>query len=506
MRSLPAPALLFAFALVLAAPARAADESVALGMRGEQLALEERCGEALALLRRARELDPKDARAAFVAGQCQIRLTRYAEAIEPLEEARRLDPELAPEATLYLGIAYFHSDDLDAAERELEAAVEALPNHAEARLYRGLVLLERADAARAVAELEAAADVDPVVDPVATYYAGMAWHMARERERAEKALQHVIRSAPETRWAREAERALEQSRARYERRRFFGSVTAGMEFDDNVVLRGTGVLLPSDISDERDGRGSFFVRGGTEFLRNADWAVGALVSYYGANQIDLTDFDTQFPRVSGWVDRALGEQTYLRVSPDFGYGWVGYDDYLMNFGGTMSLHRDWDEGGSGRFFFRGERRDYRFQIFTLAQERDGESYVGGYDHTYRLSHRTLLRGGLAGDHFDSETGEYTYSAPIAWLGATQQLPAQIVFDLRFRYSHQSYHNGSAFSPSGKRRRDDVYWIDAAIERPISQRLKMSLRYRYENDDSNVDVFNYDRNIVGGFFTVDFDNP
>ena len=44
---------------------------------------------------------------------------------------------------------------------------------------------------------------------------------------------------------------------------------------------------------------------------------------------------------------------------------------------------------------------------------------------------------------------------------------------------------------------------AALERPITEHVKISVRYRHENDISNVDVFDYDRNIVGGFLTLEF---
>jgi hypothetical protein len=34
-------------------------------------------------------------------------------------------------------------------------------------------------------------------------------------------------------------------------------------------------------------------------------------------------------------------------------------------------------------------------------------------------------------------------------------------------------------------------------------VKVSVRYRHEHNISNVAVFDYDRNIVGGFLTLEF---
>ena len=39
-----------------------------------------------------------------------------------------------------------------------------------------------------------------------------------------------------------------------------------------------------------------------------------------------------------------------------------------------------------------------------------------------------------------------------------------------------------------------------LERPITERLTASLRYDYLRNFSNVDVFDYDRHLVGGYLT------
>lgn len=504
MRSIPFLLVTVLFTLVLhGSLARAADEAQVLRLKAEQLAAEQRCDEALAVVRRARVLDARDARAALLEGQCAIRLRSYPEAIAPLEDARRLEPGLA-EATLYLGIANFHQGDLDAADRELAEAVRLLPESAEAQLYRGLVLLERAENAQAAAALERAADLDPgAVDPAASYFAGRAWEAARERERAEQALGRVIATAPGTEWAQAAERALEGSEARYRRFRPWARATGGIVYDDNVVLRGSGVLLPGDISDEDDWGGIWDIQGGAELFRNADWAVGALAGYYGRAYADLSRFDTHFPSATAWIDRYLDEKTYLRLKGDFGYAWVDYEPYLIVPTGTLSLHRDWGKAGSGRFFGYYQWRDYRFDLSYAQQNRDGQDFGGGYDHSYSAGSHTVLHGGAVINRYDAQIGEYDHMGYGGWFGFLQDLPLELILDARVRYVYQDYDKRSFFSGFTKRRRDHVVYVDAALERPITEHVTVSARYRYENNDSNVGVFNYDRNIVGGFVTLEF---
>ena len=49
-------------------------------------------------------------------------------------------------------------------------------------------------------------------------------------------------------------------------------------------------------------------------------------------------------------------------------------------------------------------------------------------------------------------------------------------------------------------------MEAVLERPLTDHVKVSVRYRHEDDVSNVNVFDYDRNIVGGFLTLEFGSP
>lgn len=496
--------IVFSLVLALASGiAEAADEAQVLRLKAEQLAAQERCEEALDVVRRARSLDAGDARTALLEGQCAIRLRRYAEAIAPLEDARRLDAGLA-EAALYLGVAHFHRGDLDAAERELAEAARLLPQSAEAQLYQGMVLLERAENARAAAALERAADLDPgAVDPAASYFAGRAWQAARERERAEQALGRVIAAAPGSEWAKQAERALERAASPYRPRRPWVRAIGGIAYDDNVVLRGGGVALPGEISDEKDWGGVWDLQGGVELFRNADWAVGALAGYFGRAYADLDQFDTHFPSVTAWVDRSVDERMYLRLKGDFGYAWVDREPYLILPGGTLALHRDWGEAGSGRFFGYYQWRDYRFDLSYEEQNRDGQDFGGGYDHSYTAGPRTVLRGGAVINRYDSEVGEYTHTGFGGWLGIVQNLPLELILDVRARYVYQHYDDRSFFSGFRTRRRDHVVYVDAALERPITDHLKVSVRYRHEDDFSNVEVFDYDRNIVGGFLTLEF---
>lgn len=499
-------ALVFLLALAFPAVSLAAGESAVLLLRAEQLAADDRCDEALPVVREARGLGPDSARAALLEGQCAMRLQRYADAIRPLEGARRMDPALAAEATLQLGIAHYQLENDPAAERELEAAAAQLPSRAEVHLYQGLLLLKQGEATQAAAALEQARSLDPGFDPATSYFAGRAWQVAKQREQAERALERVIDEHPGTAWADEAERALEHARSRFRRRTVWGRLTAGMEYDSNVILRGANVVLPTNISDEEDGRGVWVAESGVELFRTDVWAAGVLGRYYGNSHVELADFNAHYPGASLWVDRLLSENSYLRLQPDFGYGWVDGDDFLLAAGGTAALHHTYEQAGQGRFAFRFQRLDYKFSIMGDPKlDRDGYSYSGGYDHEWIPVDGTLLYGSVGAHHYDSERGEYDLVGPAFRFGARQELPAEFSVEASFAYAHDFYLNRSNFTgpPPSTRREDDIFRVSAALENQLTENLRLSLVYNYHNNESNVPFFDYDRHIVGGYVTLEF---
>jgi tetratricopeptide (TPR) repeat protein len=494
------------------APAQAADEAKVLRLRAKQMTAEGRCAEALPVLERAHDIDPTDVGVLVLQGRCRIDQGDYRAAMAPLQEARRLEPDNG-DAALFLGVAAFHAGNLSTASPALDDATRLMPDNAQAHLYYGLVLLERAEGAEAATSLERASTLDPSFDPVSTYFAGRAWEAARQRERAEKALEQVIDQAPGTPWAAEAERALNEGVVRLPG---WVSLSGGFEYNTNVILQGNGVVPAPGISDESDWAGVWSLDTGTEIFRTPEWAGGIALSYFANAYGDLHDFDTQYPSVYAWLDRALNDKNFLRLTADTGYAWVGYDPFLFPIGTTLGLHTDFEKIGSGHTYFRWDRNDYKFPVITLdqpvgtppsARNQDGNWYLGGYDHRYNVNDSLAIRGGGSIGHYDSNL-EFTHTAYQAWIGARQELPCDLVFDGFFSYVRGNYANSSTFRdpvsglfPSDDRR-DNLFQVGAVLDHYITDRLVISARYRYVNNESNTRVYDYDQHVIGGFLTFE----
>ncbi len=522
---------------VLAAFRASADDLSALRARAESLAASGRCEEALEVVAKAGA--PDDAKLALLSGQCQIRLKRYAEAEASLERARALDPSL-PNVDLSLGIARYHAGDFDGAREAFAAARAKGETSAELDLYDGLLLLQRADTRDAATALDRARLADPGVEPVASFYSGLAWSSLDDRSQARASLNRVIEEAPGTPWAEAAQRALKDIDNRSPRKWLRMSV--GAEYDTNVALLGYGVVLPQGISHQGDVRAVWWADAGAEVLRTENWAGGVRAHYYGNAQGTLHEFNEEYPGAGFWVDHRVDDRTNLRLEYDYGYAWVGgADPYLSGNTTTFSLLHNWGDAGTTVVSTQAVWNNYFFPRQQVpvqgspgancmigcapvgvntqqALDADGFGATTGFDHAIAFGwNGTIVNGGYNYQFYNSEGSEWKYTGHELHLGVHTNLPFAVRLYVVGSYTYRPFENPSVFPNSSARtlgqlqntayrlngfnRRDNAYQVEVGLERKITDWLSVSVRYNYLDNDSNTDVYRYTRQIVGGYLTL-----
>ncbi len=499
--------------LTLPSLALAADEASVLRARAAKLATAGDCAAALPLVEQARAIDPAgDDAAALMTGRCLISQEKFAEAKPVLERAVAHDAN-SGEALLALGVAKYHLGEKDAARADLERARALLPNSPEAELYLGMILLEEEKPAAAVTRLDRSRGLHgDTFEPVSNYYAALAQAETGDEKRAEDSLRRVQQMAPGTIWAERAGEALAQAESRRHAAvagpARWVTLQAGLDYDSNISLRSTQIRRAEDVTDDDDGRAWWGADAGAELFRKNGWGGGVGGAYTGSQPFKADDFDQHFISTSLWLDREIGSRSLLRISPEGGYAWFDGEEFLRFVGIRPELRHDFGDAGLGTLYARYAYNDFLYEeidedLQVSRVNRDGHDVLFGYDHQIMVGDSTMLRGGVFGRDYTAEGSDYDFTGGGGWLGVRQVLPWRLILDLTGSAEYDNYENVSVFAGGGEgaEREDLVGAAGAVLTRPITEWLSVSARYQYLNNDSNTQIFNYDRHIAGVFVTI-----
>jgi hypothetical protein len=194
------------------------------------------------------------------------------------------------------------------------------------------------------------------------------------------------------------------------------------------------------------------------------------------------------------------------------------DAYLQL--GTLRPNLYWDFGerfGVTRVFFEAEWHDYLDQDlvgFQKALDRDAVVLGAGLEHFRELpgldgslgrvgarySNTDTDADGLAGDPFALD-GDYDNDTAELWARVELPLFFDFELDVLGGVAFEEYENNSliALATEGKffhKRSDTVGSLALALSRPLHRRVELELSWRGIWRDSNVEAFDYDRQIYG----------
>ncbi|MCR9094977.1 MAG: tetratricopeptide repeat protein [bacterium] len=517
-----------------------------------------RCEQAAA---RLRGISGLESRAALLAGQCQIRTGLYPEALSSLDRIRGADDlsrEQVGDVELYRGVALYHLERYTEAAAALDSARGLTSEEAQLQLYTGLLFLRDGDNDRAAPALEAASRLEPrLTEPVASYYAGLAWQGSSERERARNAFQRVVDLDGDGPWGKEAAKLLEST----ELFPYYVRGRVGVEYDDNVLLRGsvteTGAAI-LDIAGEKDWRGVWDIDGGVRLWQAEDGQTdaGLTAGYSGNAHVDLDGLDTHFIRTGAYLSRRLGARTVAQARYQFGYAHVkNENDYLFEHLGQLSLTHTWQKNGTTFVFADVVSDDLRFRNREVtnsagggagnacgvalapgeigcspagveernARDRDGIGYGAAVEHRYLvplpnglddLFEELEIGGGYRFGYYDSEGDEWQHFANTLSAILEVELPLDFSVLTRGSYTRRDFDNPSTFPDaetagleyalSNDDREENEWIFSGEVVKGITDNFSASVAYQYLDNDSNRDAYNYDRHIVGGYLNFRFD--
>lgn len=507
---------------------------------------------------RLQSIEGQAGRAGLLGGQCLILKGRYPEALSSLDGVRGR-PDLAAaevgDVELYRGVALYHLERYVEAGSALTAAEGLSSQPAELALYRGLIALRTGDGERAAPDLEAAALLSPALtEPVASYYAGLAWQGIAQRAKARAAFERVIAiDGEDGAWGRQARELLGVT----DPHPIFARASVGFEYDDNVILRGGATEFASPDSpstrDGDDGRAVWSIDGGIQLVDVGAFGAGLTAGYSGNAHFDLADFDTHYPRVGAYALGRIDPQTTAQVRYEFGAAWVDDDPFLRTQLAEAALSHDWERAGTTVVLADLVWNDLRFPTRDVldgpgavggdcagvgtdvprcgppgldegrARDRDGTGVGGALEHRALLpipeSLRVLLEevrlgGGYRYRYFVSQGSEWKHMSHVFSAALELELPLAFRLATRASYELRDFANPSTFADrevfdeqyalSSQDRREHEASVRVELAKDLNERLSIATRWSYLDNESNRRVYDYSRHIVGAYLEYRFD--
>ncbi|MFT5444819.1 MAG: tetratricopeptide (TPR) repeat protein [Myxococcota bacterium] len=492
-------------------------------VRVSHLASTGRCEEAV---NAAEAMPSRDAATELLVGKCSVKAQDYTGALAALDRASNLDPSLVG-VGLYRGMSLYHLEDYDEARIALANARVEGEEVALLEFYNGLLLLRNDRPRESALAFERAAARSPErVEPMASYYAALAWQSLDEQEPLNSAIDRVTNQESQGPWAEEAERLMDAQADRHRggqrKLQRWASIKAGAEYDSNVVLRGGDAPLPSDIDNDNDWRGVWSLVLGSELLQKDRWTLGAMASYSGSAHDDLDQFDQHYVAATGWVDHEFRPTTRGRVRLDFGYGVVNDDPFLFNLNLAFIGEERWGRFGTTTCTLGSQFNDFRYDInldsgptYGSRVDQDGIGLDAGCDHEIPVAVFEPLEptfyGGYRFSNYFAEGVEWKHRAHTVHLGLRAVLPLEVDLDVRAAYVRRDFRQASHFavetegeeSNEGPDHKENAVQVNVELAKELTDHIVLSGRYKFVDNGSNQAAFDYEQHVGGMYLEYKF---
>jgi tetratricopeptide (TPR) repeat protein len=451
---------------------------------------------ALERFQRAAEKAPDDPEVHYYLGLASSRLGDYRSAITAFERVVELDPERR-KVRYEFGMAYFLTEDYPKAMTWLKRARKDDPTNALVLLYLGATYQQMGRHRGSVRYLRK--ELDPKVGQFSEFYLAMAYMGMGRGKKAVETLQTCIDMDPTSDVAAMAQEYVgkvpEEAKPK---KRWNVSGTLSFQYDDNVVLKPEGLTTAEVITNESDYRGVGFFWGKFLFLRGDPWLVGVEYSLYQSVHTRLHDYDVtnNAPSIyGGYQDDVAGFPYKVQVEYEYQHTLLDNTRYLARHSGIFSL--DFSEAPFllTQLTYRAQKKHYYNQGIALKtpEDRNAFNHMAGLTQYLFFWEKTRhIYGGYFFDTDDADGSNWDYKGHLASAGFYTPLIYGIGLRAKGEYYWQNFDNVNTIFL--EKRKDREWTVHVSLDRDFLKYLNLSAYYVHQNHNSNIDAYEYDRNI------------
>ena len=418
---------------------------------------------------------------------------RYKEAAQAFKKAVEMDPA-SEEAHLHLGNSYFEIGSYVAAAEAFRDVLKINPANSTALFYLGLSLSQQKKYAESIPYFEKAGTLDSDFEQLSLFYIGQAHSELGDTQKATETWKRAIIINPTTDIARKTEALIEKMTQEKVRKQWVVSMSAGMEFDDNVTVSAQDLA-----TGEGDYAYIFEFAGAYKIFETQKFNLEASYDFYQSIYDTLSDFDLR-SHIFSLGGTYKFQDFDVDVFASYNHNNLGGEDFLEIF--TIAPQVG---------FFPTERwfsliaYSYEDSRFFNDPDRDGKNHGIGTDNfIFFMQGKSYLLFSYRFENKDTRGDEFTYAGNFATIGAKTILPfwnRRGTFNLAYKFFHKDYKN---ITPSlGKERWDLRHTIQVGVTQPLNKWLQLNLKYEFIDSVSNLKSIDFTENIASFNFNIFF---
>lgn len=457
--------------------------------------------EALITLKKSKEENPQSSLTAYYLGLTYKQLQNYNEAVVNLKDAVTFSPKIKG-ALLELIECLYQQGRLEEAKSWITEAEADGIRPAQVAFLKGLVLLKEENWEEAVNVFKRAKELDPSMSQASNYQIGIAYLKGKKISDAQRAFTEVVITDPNSNMANFANEYVSTLAKRAEAMRplkfTFG---AAWQYDDNVVLKPDDTSIASDLSDKADSREVYTASGEYSHMFNDQIGIRGLYTFYYAKQNDLGFYDML---VNNFIIQPTlyFKKALLTFPSGYSHTLVNDKAYLSSPMTSGIYNCMFGDSNMGQAFIKYQNKDYLWTPSIADENRDGNNLSGGVGwYTFFAKNKGFvnLRYALDKDWTRGDNWEYCGNR----VTATALMP--ILDKLNFTVSGDIFFqnfpkNNTIFNVH---RKDTVYTLSALVAYKFFKDSEIQLQYTHINDNSNISVYKYTRNIYSAGVEIKF---
>lgn len=410
--------------------------------------------------------------------------------------------EASYEQHIAKGISYLETNNYIDAIEEFRAAIREKPDDERATLYLGITLSRSKDK-EAETTLKKALSINPG-EPRTNLELGIYYFNKSIFEEAKDYFENTIKLAPNTGFSLKAEEYLKAIRSRAAMPGPWAmNISAGIQYDSNVVLESENGTLPQGISRKSDWSGIIYLKGQHNFLRSDNLNGSVSYSLYQSLHARLTDFDITQHLIELKASSVVLPEVSLAARYSFEYLFLGGDDYDFSHTLAPSLIISEGKGFSTAIEYQYRKKHFiNTDIFTDNSDRTGSNNLIGITQHIPVSTSITARIGYSLDEDSTRKDYWDYKGDKGFLGIKFNMPCRISLDFYGEYYSKNYE-GINYLISSIKREDIIHTYSASLTKALTDRYCITIGQSHINNNSNIDPYDYKRNISTLFFTARF---